>query len=408
MRRVLTSMTLSLCLAGCGDSDELDLVAGPTGPRPIAGCNFDYSQCDVREKSCQLEKLSIAACVRGDEPGELPLVSVMTEAEFDAYLATASPRPDPDYWEQAYVMLGLVAPGALSAKRKPRRTSNDFAAFYRWHEKDIVFIDHGEPFDDLNANTTLVHEFVHALQDREVDLEAFALAHYENDDVYIAADSVTEGEAWMLEDRVRAAMLGLDLGAVDWESRLNELVEYGEDWLFEQPSPFLAVDEMIPYVHGARYLYPGFRDDGHAAVLAAFANPPASSKALMLGYPEDAEFTPFSELAPPAGVEHFATSNLGAIGLYLLLDSDSSDRDRARELALTWRNDKLAIYFESEAESPIVILSVEASEDTLARLEARLSAVLTHMESRQSGERIRIAASKSGSADLSWALEAEL
>jgi hypothetical protein len=281
------------------------------------------------------------------------------------------------------------------------------AAFYRWEEKDIVFIDRGEPFDGVDANTTLVHEFVHLLQDREVDLQAYAEAHFVNDDVYTAAKSVPEGEATLFAGRVRAAMLGLDVDAIDWETRLDELVRSWEQWVFEQPSPLLASDEVLPYSFGARYLYPRFRDEGHAAVLDLFANPPTSSKALMLGHAADAESSPFPELAPPEGIEHFSTSNLGAFGLYLLLDQGPSWRARARELALTWRNDELALYVDSESESPILVFSVEASEEALSVLEQRLRALLPNLALQRAGERLRVAAGKSASADLSW-VEGEL
>ena len=406
-RSSIAVLSLSL-LCACGESADLDLAPGTPGPWPIEGCAFDYRPCDVRDDACQREKLELTACVRGNEAGPLPPVSVMTAAEFDAFVASESPRPDPDYWEDVLVMLELAEPGALGAKRLRRRVAGEVGAFYRWDEDDVVLIDRGGPFDDVGMNAILVHEFVHALQDREVDLRAYADAHDDDDDTFLAARSVYEGEARLWEDRVRAAMLGLDVEAIDWENRLNELVLRGESWLLEQEGALLAASELVPYTHGARFLYPQWKEKGHDGVLELFADPPRSSKELLLGEREPlSEVTPFPELEPPEGVELYGSSSLGALGIYVYLAAELG-REPARERALTWTSDRLEIYVDAASESPIIVWSLDASAEAASSVFGRTRRLLPNTVSRTVGRRQRLAATANSDLALGWAVDGDL
>jgi hypothetical protein len=212
----------------------------------------------------------------------------------------------------------------------------------------------------------------------------------------------------MWEDRVRAAMLGLDVEAIDWETRLNQLVRSGESWLFEQPSTLLAASELVPYAHGSRFLYPRWREKGQDAVLELFANPPRSSKELLLGYDEPtSEVTAFPELDPPEGVELYGSSSLGALGFYLYLAADVG-REPAREWALTWRYDHLEVYVDVASESPIIVWSLDASAEAASYVLGRTRSLLPHTLSRTVGGRQRLAATANPDLALGWAVEGEL
>lgn len=56
-------------------------------------------------------------------------------------------------------------------------------------------IDRGKPMDDIDAVTTLTHEFVHALQDSELDLEHYRERWGKTYDSALALTRLLEGEA---------------------------------------------------------------------------------------------------------------------------------------------------------------------------------------------------------------------
>src|SRR5204862_1879005 len=102
--------------------------------------------------------------------------------------------------------------------------------------KDILIIDHGADFDDESASPVLVHEMVHALQDREVDLTQFKTTFAKTDDSSLASRSIIEGEARMHETRYRASVLGLDPADVDWTRRFDNAVALDQKFLLMEPS----------------------------------------------------------------------------------------------------------------------------------------------------------------------------
>ena len=102
-------------VAGCGDAASI----GDPPLHPVPGCEaINPAPCDVRTAPCQTRLLSLAACLRGDQPGTLPPITVMTESAYAAYMndlvATRKPSPHIAAWESAFALIRLVQPGAFS------------------------------------------------------------------------------------------------------------------------------------------------------------------------------------------------------------------------------------------------------------------------------------------------------
>jgi len=68
---------------------------------------------------------AMAACLRGDQPGELPPVTVLSEADFAAMLAAdpavTTPPPHLAAWDWSLSALRLIQRGALAPQA---RTAN--------------------------------------------------------------------------------------------------------------------------------------------------------------------------------------------------------------------------------------------------------------------------------------------
>jgi hypothetical protein len=373
---------LLACLSGCSSDDEGGEKTLGAPPRyPVPGCeSIDHAPCDVRVSGCQRRLLDLSACLRTDEAGELPPVTVMTEAEYvadvNARMASREPRPDPDHSENALVLLGFVEAGAFTPRPWTADDIEYLGGIYRWDGDDIVIIDHGPESDAESFSAFLVHEFIHALQDRDVDLEAYASEHGTSYDAFFAANAVTEGEARFHETRYRASLLGLDPAEVDWTAAFQGTLELHESWLFEQPSPYFASFGVFPYAWGARFVHFTWRERGLSGQLARFAAPPETTHRLMAGVDgaleEDIEPTRPEEPPAPHTWTLQATDVLGAWGVFLFAAISATNLDQARSLALDWRGDGLFVYA-SESGSTAVVWRIEVSDETRAASLATLA-----------------------------------
>jgi hypothetical protein len=375
----------------------------------VRGCeHLDYAPCDTLQTSCQTLRLELAACLRGSEPGELPPVMLISEAEYADLLTdwtSQNPRPNPDHAERTFSLLGLVAPGAFQPAPLVMTEVKRIWGFYDDKARNITLIDHGSPAADARSNVVLLHELVHALQDRDVPLASY-IDPKDSADRVTALRSVIEGEARFHEDRYAAALSGLDPAAVDWLDLSQRRIKHTEDWALGQSSPWLALRDLFPYDYGERFAHFAWQSGGHEAVLELFANPPASSWALMASTDEPREPPPGSELpgpTPPEGFTHLYQDELGALGLLVALAHGES-AEQFRSAALAWRADGLATY--SGPETPAgtaVVWQIElADEATATDVASRLREVVSGSWVERQGTRV-IVALATASISLEWA-----
>ena len=240
----------------------------------------------MRDSSCQTRLFALAGCLRGEAPGSLPPITVVSEADFAAMqtaeAAMSAPQPHLATWDWALSSLKVIQPGGLAVETMVSQFVKSVWGLYRSDtSKDILIVDHGAEFDEASASPVLVHEMVHALQDREVDLTQFKTTFGKSDDSSLAARSVTEGEARMHETRYRASVLGLDPAAVDWARRFDNAVAVDEKYLLMQPSPLTATSMAFPYEWGARYVYNRWALDSMSGVHGLFLAPPVTTRVLM-------------------------------------------------------------------------------------------------------------------------------
>ena len=399
-------VALGSIAAGCGDDPAPS--RGVVHLQPVPGCeSIDPSPCDVFTIDCETKLMSLAACMRGSAPQPLPTISRMTEAEYAQWL-TAQIAADPppsniSHYEAALVMLKLVVAGAFQPSAMAATQASQVWGVYRSDQDDILLIERDRPGDDIDVNSVLLHEFVHALQDRDQDLPTWYDAHTSTYDDTLSAMSVVEGEARLHQERFGESLLGLDPNTVDLPRHFDNAVRLAEDWVRMQPSPYLSSYSGFPYEFGARRLLPRFTQQGPQAIADSFATPPAGTRVLL--DPTSSDGVPaWTAPAPPASADWTLTqqTTLGAWGVFMLLAQDGTTDD-ADVQARGWRGDRLWVYGGAGA---AVLASATTMVWRIAFADAAMAASVAQRLSPRftaqvSGSEVIIAGADSGS-PIDW------
>ena len=404
------ALALALAAAGCGG----DSSAGPA-TRPVPGCEkLDATPCDVRAASCQTRLFALATCLRSDVQGPLPPVTVVTEADYAALEAAASaaspPQPHVATWDWALSALRLIQPGALTPAAQTAEMVKKVLGQYRNNTKDILVIDHGDNFNATTASIVLVHEFVHALQFREMELTPLLGLYADaSGDTRLAIRGMIEGEARMQETRYSASALGLDPTAIDWTRRFENAVTRDEAAVLKSPSPLTTSDFAFPYEWGARYIYFSWMATGMAGVHALFSTPPTTTRVLMAS--TDRTLAPEATPAPPplpvppVSWTMADADTLGAWGLFLALEKSGTlaTATELHSLALQWQTDRVAIYEQSAPPATAVVWRIGMpDEPTAARVLQLLTVALPTINLQQQGASV-LAASATDGQPVDWA-----
>lgn len=373
--RGVLAFALAVSLAACGEAD--DAPAPELGPLPeysIAGCEeLDHTSCDVREASCQERLLALTACIREDEVPPMPPVTVMSEAEFGDYLRESNddePEPEVNHLERALVGLDLVEVGALGRETVIADLVEKIGGVYRHDTDDVLIVDHGQSSDLDMSSSVLVHEFVHYLQDRQVDLDAFNDAHSPTSDAALAADALVEGEAELHQLRYYASALGLNPNIVNYPERFETMMAWSETYLLGEASPFTQIRSVFPYAWGGRYAAISWAFGGPDTLAQRFESPPTQTLTLMAAangtIPDEVEAVALASPTAPEGWSLYSDDVGGAFLQFLYLMTRTTVGE-ARELSLAWRGDRLSIYAQEEPASDTAWVWRFAFENQTAR-----------------------------------------
>jgi hypothetical protein len=380
MRRGGSIATLALALLGAACSDDSD-HAGVYVPRtfPVPGCEqFDTRPCNALLRSCQTRLYGLAACLRGEEPGELPPISVISPKEYGDALReyyAENPLEGPGSFEHTLALLGLSDDDSFSIDERVARAEASVWGVYLDETREILLIDHGVGFGDAEVNAVLVHEFVHALQNRAVGVTPFYEAHGRTWDSALAAGAVIEGEADFVRYRYLVAALGYDPRRIDYVGLHESGVE--ESWraLVESTDALAASQMFFTYAWGSRYMNYVFEAGGFAALGARWTSPPSTTYEFIASQfgavAPDFEPVEFDAPEPPQGITADSGTVLGAWGLLVLLAKQGLTLQQATSRALDWRGDGYVSYVNENGASAAVWrieLADERAAEQLAEL----------------------------------------
>lgn len=143
-------------------------------------------------------------------------------------------------------------------------------------EDQVLYIGGQSPQLTAAQRVTAAHEVLHALQDQAFDLEAFMDLDDEESDSLLARLALVEGDA----------ILTQELWSLRFQSEA-EREEARQESRAQSPSALAAAPDYVresllfPYREGFVFVQALFSEGGYAAVDAAFADPPTSTRHIM-------------------------------------------------------------------------------------------------------------------------------
>jgi hypothetical protein len=377
-----STATLALALLGAACSDD-SAHAGVYVPRtfPVPGCEqFDSRPCNALLRHCQTRLYGLAACLRGEEPGELPPISVISPEDYGDALReyyAENPLEGPGSFEHTLALLGLSDEGSFSIDERVARAEESVWGVYVDETREILLIDHGVGFGEAEVDSVLVHEFVHVLQDRAVGVAPFYEAYGRTWDSALAAGAVIEGEADFVRYRYLVAALGYDPRRVDYVDLHESTVE--ESWraLVESTDALAASQMFFAYAWGSRYMNYVFEEGGFVALGARWTSPPSTTYEFIASQfgavAPNFEPVEFDAPEPPEGVTADSGTVLGAWGLLVLLAKQGLTLQQATSRALDWRGDGYFTYVSETGASAAVWRIELADQRAAADLAERLA-----------------------------------
>ncbi len=250
--------------------------------------------------------------------------------------------------------------------------SEQIAGFYDDETLEMVVVQ-GEEFAGPER-MTYAHEYTHALQDAQYDLNDGLKLNDETcelDSEYCAAvTALVEGDASFTETQWFLEYSSLK----DKQEVLKYYQEYASP-IFDNTPAFLQEDLIFPYVKGLEFVTKLYEDGGYAAIDGAFLNPPVSTEQIMHpeGYPEDQpiviELDDFTPLLGD-GWEEIDRNTMGEWYTYLILGKPLSidwalEEEQALSAAEGWGGDQYLVYhhFENDEDALIFLNEWDTQAD---------------------------------------------
>jgi hypothetical protein len=198
------------------------------------------------------------------------------------------------------------------------------------------------------ADATLAHELVHALQDQNWDLKARSTYRAGKGDETLALACLAEGDAtslmmdYMLS---REGKTALDLP----ETALRQLMAGGMNTPELQSIPHILRSTLVaPYIDGLAYVHALRRKGGFPLVDQAWRKPPTTTEQVLHVEKWERAEAPIAVAVPPAhalgsGFRLVDDDSFGEVGFALAFEEWIGARE-ARAIASGWGGDRAAVY----------------------------------------------------------------
>jgi hypothetical protein len=223
------------------------------------------------------------------------------------------------------------------------------SAYYDARGKVMVV---GDWLPAEQQRAALMHELVHALQDRELPLDSFIAPDPGHGDRMLARQALVEGEAVALSFDLMLKPQGLDISRLpDLSMAQGQIVQSAGGPVIAKAPKFLRDLLLFPYVEGLGFAYQFRKRFPWSDMSAVYRDPPRSTTQIL--HPEkylDTREDPLPVVIPDLGrlvpgAQIVADDDLGEFALGAVLALHLGDAE-GRRAAAGWRGDRYRIWEE--------------------------------------------------------------
>lgn len=276
----------------------------------------------------------------------------------------------------------MVAWGVLPPDYDLRRLFLDLleeqvSAYYDPRSKVMVVGDWLSPEQQRAA---LMHELVHALQDREIPLDSFVAPDPGHGDRLLARQALMEGEAVALSFDLMLKPQGMDISQLaDLSMAQGQIVTSAGGPVIAKAPKFLRDLLLFPYVEGLGFAYQFRKRYPWSDMSRIYRDPPRSTTQIL--HPEkylDAREDPLPVTIPDLsrllpGSRLVSDDDLGEFALGAVLALHLGDAEGLRA-AVGWRGDRYRVWEDEAGRFVIAYCVVTADGQVAAALAADLQA----------------------------------
>jgi hypothetical protein len=246
------------------------------------------------------------------------------------------------------VRLGLLPAGTSYEEVVLGLLEEQVMGLYDPSSKELLLLEGG--WDPL-AETVLVHELTHAVQDMNFDLSSLTEREPGMADRNAALEAVAEGDALLMEQVLSGLLLPGSITAEQLEMLMQLMPDQGT--AMAKTPAFLREVLLFPYLHGFVLVRSAHHSGGFDAVNDLFEHPPASTEQVL--HPERVGIDPPVELAlsipgEMAGLYRIAVEDvMGEFGMRAWLEQWILE-PVAEEGARGWGGDRYLFLWPSSGE----------------------------------------------------------
>jgi uncharacterized protein DUF955 len=275
------------------------------------------------------------------------------------------------------------------------------SAYYDARGKVMVV---GDWLPSEQQRAALMHELVHALQDRELPLDNFIGPDPGHGDRLLARQALIEGEAVALSFDLMLKPQGMDVSRLsDLSMAQGMIVTSAGGPVIDKAPRFLRELLLFPYVEGLGFVYQLRKRLPWSALSAVYRDPPRSTTQIL--HPEkylDTREDPLPVVIPDLsrllpGCHLVADDDLGEFALGAVLGLHLGDDER-RRAAAGWRGDRYRIWEDESGRFVIAYRVVVADIQVAATLVSHLQSSVEKRHPELAGR-----AAARGSGLVTWA-----
>ena len=260
-------------------------------------------------------------------------------------------------------LLGLLDPGFDLDTFYTDLLSEQVAGYYDNETKEMYVV--GEQFGGIER-LTYSHEYVHALQDQNYDIENGL--HFDDESCELDSERCAAVQALLEGDATLAEMQWLpEYFTPEDYADYFEFYNNFQSPVYDSAPEYMKEDFMFPYTSGQQFVQTLFDQGGWDAVDAAYADVPVSTEQILHPerYPDDqpvkvdlADFT----TALGEGWEEIDRDVMGEWWTYLVLakgldNAYRLDQETASAAAEGWGGDAYAAYYNSNTGEALLVIS---------------------------------------------------